>query len=157
MATNKTETAGYMNATADQKTILLAASESSERQAAVDPLVAVNCYVVTATGLSQTSARRSSRTFDFVLLDLDLPNHAGRRIAQYLSHAHNYLLVIAVNPRPNERIQTSMLDVDAVLNGAIWNNTLRSGTARPSHSVRKGAARPNRGRYSGAETRPQPQ
>jgi DNA-binding response OmpR family regulator len=104
-----------MNATADQKTILLAASESSERQAAVDTLVAVNCDVVTAAGLSQTSARLSSRTFDLVLLDLDLPNHAGWRIAQYLSNAHNYLPVIEANRRPNERLQTSMLGIDAVV------------------------------------------
>lgn len=104
-----------MNATAVQKTTFLAASESSERQAAVDPLVAVNCDVVTAAGFSQTSAGLSARTFDLVLLDLDLPNDGGWEIAPYLSDAHGRLLVIAVNSRPNERLQASTVDIDAVV------------------------------------------
>jgi DNA-binding response OmpR family regulator len=104
-----------MNATADQKTILLAASESSEWKAAVDPLVAANWDLVYAAGFSQTSARLSGRIFDLVPLDLDLPNDGGWEIAPYLSDAHGRLLVIAVNSRPNERLQTPMLGIDAVV------------------------------------------
>jgi CheY-like chemotaxis protein len=100
---------------ADQKKIILAVGVSPSWKAFASVLVGLGYDVVVARERIQVEKRLSLRRLDLMILDLDLPNEAGWRIAEWVNNAYPQLPVIATVSQPGQQLKAAMLGVDAVV------------------------------------------
>ena len=120
------ETTGKL-AMSDHKQILLVEDGGLQAKACGPALTGAGYDVVTVAGSAAAELQVQQQRFELVVVDLDLPDNDGWRLADRLNATQPSLPVLGVTARAEQELQAAMAGIDLVLSKPINAHALVQG------------------------------